>query len=140
MMKRMGAAGAIFVALVGLSAAAPADRARRPNRMQTIVCIRHDGSIYNPRCVKSSTGPRACDCGADFHVIEPYCDLDESPAPSTADANRARFAAASRGSLEQAKYQGRRFCVRLPGASVSDPNDGMGSGVELPPRTCCGGG
>jgi hypothetical protein len=132
MMKRMGAAGAVIVALVGLSAAAPADRARRPNRMQTIVCIRHDGSTYGPHCI-GPTKTQVCDCGGDLHVIEPYCDPDESPAPSTVDANRARFAAAAKGSLEQAKYQGRRFCARLPGTVISEPNGPIGN------PGCCGG-
>jgi hypothetical protein len=97
-----------------------ADAASPPVPSQAVLCIRHDGSTYRPRCTGPVNDHQTCECGSDFHVTEPLCNAGEEPAPTTAIANRARYAAATKGSLQDARYNGRRFCVR----TVNPPADG----------------
>lgn len=135
-----GVVGLVMIAgSIGADAVGEAYPMRTPERT-SVVCIRHDGSTYSPRCVMPKGHGVTCNCGSDFHVAEPYCNPKEQPAPSTADANRARYAAATKGSLKYAKYQGLRFCVPDPYAATEpkwpDLDNGVG-GVPRPP--CCGG-
>ena len=102
------------------------------------ICIRGDGSTYKPHCAQRSGGPKMCDCGRDMRALEAYCHPGEWPAPSTAQANRARYAAAANGSLEHAQYQGRRFCIHYKPENKL-PYD-MDNGVSsIPQQPCCGG-
>ena len=77
------------------------------------MCIRHHGSLYNVHCMRSKPGKAVCDCGSDYHVAVPICGAAEQPAPSNAEASKARFAAAAAGNLDTATYEGRRFCLSL---------------------------
>jgi hypothetical protein len=98
------------------------------------VCLRPDGGVtqtpfigWGDRCPGRSTP-----------VVVDICRPHESPAPNFGDANRARAAAYANGSIRNATYRGRRFCVRHIDHPFS-PSDPMESDSPLPsPPPCCG--
>ena len=139
MAKVLACASAVGLAVIVVSIGADAVSEPYPLRSPEwagVMCIHHDGSIYDPHCVTPQGRAETCDCGRDFHVAEPYCRPGERPAPSTADANRARYAAARKGSLKYMQYQGRRFCVPAPHVFEPDPMNNGVVGDARPP--CCG--
>jgi hypothetical protein len=81
------------------------------------VCLKPDGSTFSPRCRLHYGVPDGCDCRGQSQVSVAVCGEHESPAPQTAAANHARSAAAARGELMSATFEGRRFCARPPGKS-----------------------
>ena len=126
----------LAVVVAGSSRTSAVGQAHRTVRLRGTVCIRHDGSIYSPHCIHPMQKPETCDCAGDFHVTEPACRRGEQPAPSTADANHARYAAAAAGSLNYARYKGRRFCAIVP-YNVEPGLPAIENGVGMPGTPCC---
>jgi hypothetical protein len=118
----------LAVALAGSAGGASGQGVPLP-RSQT-VCMRHDGVIYSPHCV-ATTSSVTCNCGADPHVVAPICGKDERPAPTTPAANKARYAAAAAGHLDTAVFEGRRFCVH-PTTYVQQSSGGCWPQCSLP--------
>ena len=125
----LGFAVSVAAGLSGADAVGQVDPFPRPD---TTVCIRADGSTYAPHCQGK---PNVCNCRRDYHVTPPNCLRGEAPAPSGVEANKARYAAAAAGKLETARYDGRRFCVRLyaePPASGCWPQCSLPDGYQAP--------
>ncbi|HWE45098.1 MAG TPA: hypothetical protein VG407_03640 [Caulobacteraceae bacterium] len=102
------------LAFTALAMSAPLAAQASGQRTAT-VCLNLDGSTRGPTCHKTSTWRQddICNCpGTTDQVTAPLCAPGESPAPESADANRARHAAVHNGSLMGATYNGKRFCVR----------------------------
>ncbi|HEY3815095.1 MAG TPA: hypothetical protein VGL66_17895 [Caulobacteraceae bacterium] len=102
------------LALSALAMSAPIAAQASGARTAT-VCLSLDGSTRGPVCHKTSTWRQddICNCpGTTDQVTAPLCAAGETPAPDSADANRARRAAVHNGSLAGGAYNGKRFCVR----------------------------
>lgn len=103
----------ILVSVFSLVAiAVSASGAASAGDQRIVLCIRHDGSTYSTHCAHTDKG-MLCDCGADYHVAAPVCAKSEQPAPTTTEANKARFDAAAAGKLDTATFEGHRFCVSM---------------------------
>ncbi len=113
----------LHLAALGLClAAAPAAADPRPTGPIELqgakVCLDTLGVRHAPDCRTTNasrivTDPDICLCPAGLREAPaPYCDPGETPAPDSADADRARLAAVkATGTLVGASYGGRRFCV-----------------------------
>ena len=102
------------LALSALAMSAPLAAQASGERTAT-VCLNMDGSTRGAICHKTSTWRQddIFNCpGATDQVTAPLCAAGESPAPDSADANRARHEAVHNGSLAGGTYKGHRFCVR----------------------------
>jgi hypothetical protein len=105
---------ASVLTLTALAMSAPMAAQASGERTAT-VCLSLDGSSRGAVCHKTSTWRQddICNCpGTTDQVTAPLCAAGESPAPDSADANRARHDAVHNGSLVGATYKGKRFCVR----------------------------
>jgi hypothetical protein len=90
-----------------------------------LVCMKPDGALTQD----PFDGWRKCPGRSTPYVVE-LCRAGELPPPNTNDTNRARAAAAAKGAIRTATYQGRRFCVRYIDKPFS-PDDPIG-GTDLP--------
>jgi hypothetical protein len=116
-----------FLAIVRVS-----DPSYAPPSGQIHICLRPNGAVAG----HVMCGRESCRCVNGDAYVADYCRRGERLAPNTADANRARAAAAASGTLTTTTFHGRRFCVRY----IPPFDEGIDNPSVLPsPNFCCGG-